>query len=124
MIINRRYIRRDFLKPDAATAMWPAALHGRSVRVLAEGRAPEAWCDCLASETLTARMLRTAHYQYSICDSGARREQLIDMEKDPGEIKNLAMNPAYAKVLADHRRLLVRWYEENGEPLDPKYVLR
>lgn len=109
---------------DFAGIPAPAALHGRSVRALAEGRASEAWRDCLVAETLCARMVRTARYKYIVCDSGARREQLIDLEKDPGEMRNLAADPAYAKILTNHRRLLVRWYEENNETLDPKYVLR
>ena len=33
-------------------------------------------------------------------------EELYDMKNDPGERKNLAKNPKYAKVLAEHRAML------------------
>jgi hypothetical protein len=37
---------------------------------------------------------------------------------------NLAADPAYSHVLTEHRQLLARWYEENGEKLDPRYVVK
>lgn len=33
-------------------------------------------------------------------------EELYDMKKDPGERKNLAKDPKYSKVLAEHRAML------------------
>ena len=33
-------------------------------------------------------------------------EELYDMKKDPGERKNLAKDPKYSKILAEHRALL------------------
>ena len=38
-------------------------------------------------------------------------------------MRNFATDPAYADILANHRLLLLRWYEENNETLDPKYVI-
>ena len=55
--------------------------------------------------------------------AGARRELLTDMLADPGEMKNLALDPAFASVLEEHRRLLQEWYQQNGEMLDVKYVV-
>jgi hypothetical protein len=37
------------------------------------------------------------------------------MEKDPGEMDNLAGNAKYAGVLADHRRKLKERIEELGD---------
>jgi len=67
--------------------------------------------------------VRSARYKYVVYASGARREQLIDLMGDPGEMKNLAMNPEAAPVLTEHRRLLKEWYQQNGESLDPRYVV-
>ena len=75
------------------------------------------------TENGESRMLRSARYKYVVYASGARREMLIDMVADPGEMKNLALDPASAPVLAEHRRLLKEWYRQNGEELDPKYVV-
>ena len=46
---------------------------------------------------------------------GERREQLVDLEKDPGEMKNLAADPAFADILARHRQYLREWVETNQE---------
>jgi choline-sulfatase len=69
-------------------------------------------------------MVRTAGYKYVVYSQGERREQLFGMEEDPGEMQNLAVDPAYARILAAHRKYLVHWYEAHGEKLDPKYVVR
>jgi hypothetical protein len=45
------------------------------------------------------------------------------MMNDPGEMQNLAQVPAFATVLAGHRRLLQAWYQQNGENLDSKYIV-
>lgn len=37
------------------------------------------------------------------------REELYDIEQDPHEIKNLASDPAFAKVLEQHRSILAEW---------------
>jgi len=108
---------------DFAGIQSPSALAGRSVRALAEGRAPASWRDTLVVENGNSRMLRSAHFKYVVYGSGARREALTDMVADPGEMKNLALDPAFASVLAEHRRLLQEWYEHNGETLAPKYTV-
>jgi phenylalanine-4-hydroxylase len=38
-------------------------------------------------------------------------------------VNNLALDPASAPVLAEHRRMLKEWYQQNGESLDSKYVV-
>ena len=109
---------------DFAGIPVPSALKGRSVRALAEGRAPATpWRETQVVENGGSRMLRSAHYKYSVYESGARREVLTDMLADPGEMKNLALDPAFAPVLAEHRKLLREWYQQNGETLDPKYCV-
>jgi len=108
---------------DFAGIPAPASLKGRSVRALAEGQTPPLWRDALVVENGNSRILRSARYKYVVYASGARREQLVDMIADPGEMKNLALNPAAAPVLKEHRRLLKEWYQQNGESLDAKYVV-
>ena len=108
---------------DFAGVPAPASLKGRSVRALAEGRAPVSWRETQVVENGESRMLRSARYKYVVYASGARREMLVDMVADPGEMKNLAPDPAAAPVLAEHRRLLQEWYRQNGENLDSRYVV-
>ena len=108
---------------DFAGIPAPESLKGRSVRPLAEGRVPSSWRETQVVENGESRMLRSARYKYVVYAAGARREMLTDMVDDPGEMKNLALDPAFSTVLEDHRRLLKEWYRQNGEVLDSKYVV-
>ena len=44
-----------------------------------------------------------------------RQESLIDMKNDPGEMNNLAEDPAYRKVLEQHRQYLQDFRETTGD---------
>jgi arylsulfatase A-like enzyme len=44
-------------------------------------------------------------------------EELYDLEKDPYELKNVAAEAGYAKVLAELREKVERWRIEQGEDL-------
>jgi arylsulfatase A-like enzyme len=100
----------------------PTALKGRSLRALAEGRTPSTWRDAQVVENGDSRMVRSARYKYIIYAAGANREFLVDMKSDPGEMKNLAQEPALSSVLKEHRELLKAWYQQNNETLDPRYI--
>ena len=50
-------------------------------------------------------MVRGPRYKYTHYLEG-NGEELYDMKKDPGERKNLAKDPKYSKILAEHRALL------------------
>lgn len=58
-------------------------------------------------------MVRTAHFKYVLYDKGLYREQLFDMEKDRGEMRNLAVEHKYQEVLKAHRKLLNQWMKEH-----------
>ena len=51
-------------------------------------------------------MLRTKDYKYVAYSTGKGRERLTDMRSDPGEMNNLAVDPAHSEVLQKHRDLL------------------
>lgn len=108
---------------DFAGIPVPEALVGRSLRPLAERRVPEEWRTSLVVESKPSRMIRTARFKYCVYGYGEPREMLIDLEQDPGEMRNLAENATYKKVLNEHRKLLRDWYRENGEKLPQKYIL-
>jgi arylsulfatase A-like enzyme len=106
---------------DYAGIQPPEGLRGASVRDLAEGRTPARWRDDVVVETNLggdARMLRTARFKYMVYARGERREQLIDLQQDPGEMVNLAADPKYASVLAEHRKRLAAWCAKVGDPFD------
>jgi arylsulfatase A-like enzyme len=100
----------------------PEGLPGKSLRPLAEGKAVE-WRDFVVAESHYSRMVRTKRFKYCIYDSGRHREQLIDMENDPGEMKNLAADEKYKDVLIKHRRLLYEWVEKTSDKIGAEYVI-
>jgi choline-sulfatase len=69
-------------------------------------------------------MVCSGRYKYCVYDAGSQREQLVDLGKDPGEMRNLAADPACAGVLADHRRMMREWVEANRDELAAGYVVR
>ncbi len=106
---------------DYAGAKMPPGMAGRSLMPLAEGQHVAAWRDQVVSETVLytldrrGRMIRTQKYKYVLYERGNHREQLFDLDADPGEMKNLAADPAAAEVLRDHRRRLAAWSAETRD---------
>jgi len=109
---------------DFAGVKPPAALKGRSVKLLAEGRTPDAWRDHLVVENQRARLVLTGPWRYMVGSEGSIREMLVNLDRDPGEMKNLADDPACADKIDTGRRLLKQWYAAHGLALDPKYIVK
>lgn len=61
--------------------------------------------------SLFGRMVRSERFKYIVYSQGRNREMLFDMETDPGETKNLAVDPGLVEVLGEHRRMLGEWGE-------------
>jgi arylsulfatase A-like enzyme len=104
----------------------PPRLAGRSLRpLLTEPAAP--WRDFLVTEladykpdpSRRGRLVRTARYKYNHYTAGRNPEQLFDLAADPGEVRNLAADPAHHASLEEHRRLLRAWVRERGDTYPP-----
>lgn len=54
-------------------------------------------------------MVRSRQYKYVLYDKGRYREQLFDMQRDRGEMRNLVMERAYDNELQKHRDILEQW---------------
>jgi hypothetical protein len=54
----------------------------------------------------TGYTIRTELYRYISWNDGKAGEELFDEVNDPGETRNLVMQPFYANVLADMRQRL------------------
>ncbi|MCC6858490.1 MAG: sulfatase-like hydrolase/transferase [Bryobacterales bacterium] len=103
---------------DYAGIPAPAGLPGRSVRPLASGRPAAGWRRDLLIEFTGGRCLRSRRYKYARFEGPEPRELLLDMQKDPGEMKNLAFEPSLASVLAGHRERLRQSIGQPGGPAD------
>jgi arylsulfatase A-like enzyme len=102
----------------------PPGLAGRSIKPLTAARnSRQTWRDCLVIENEASRFLVGNRFKYAVYRDGEPREMLVDLKADPGEMKNLAVDPKQADILSQHRRLLRKWYRENGETLDEGYLV-
>jgi choline-sulfatase len=108
---------------DFAGIQLPVELKGKSVRKLAEGSSVGEWRGELAIESEKLRILHMGKKKYAVYEKGTRREQFMDLEKDPGEMKNLAGDPAYNLQVENGRKLLKEWYKTNCLSLDTKYII-
>jgi choline-sulfatase len=102
----------------------PPDLLGHSLKPLAEGRSPEDWRRYVVVESRAGRMVRTDRFKYNLYQDGVHREQLIDLENDPGEMVNLAEKSEYQDVLDRHRALLSRWVETTNDRIAEPYLPR
>lgn len=64
---------------------------------------------------LQGRMVVSKHFKYFLFDGGENREQLFDLDKDPGELHPVTCNPEYRKQLQIHRRYLSDWITETND---------
>lgn len=110
---------------DYAGAGVPEGVRGASLRPLALDDPPKTWRDALVAETefqfrgegsgIFGRMLRTQGHKYIVYSHGRNREQLFDLENDPGEMNDLTLDPEARPVLEDHRRRIAAWGVETGD---------
>lgn len=112
-----------------AGAEIPVSWTGISHKTLALGGVVESDREYVIAETtfasgtqilgLVGRMIRTNRFKYCVYDVGRQREQLFDMEADPGETKNLAVDANYLHELNRHRRLIAAWAKETSDDSFP-----
>ncbi len=101
----------------------PPELRGRGARMFAEGLHASNWRDSLVIEHDNLRVLHTGKTKYVIYGDGANREQFVDLDRDPGEMQNMAKDPAYRDRVREGRKALKDWYSQAGLTLDPKYIV-
>jgi len=108
---------------DFAGVEKPSHLLGYSVRPLTEGKHVDTWRESVVVESDAARMIRTARFKYVVYEKGERRESLVDLTEDPGEMTNLATNPDYRKTLDKHRQLLSDWVKRTEDTIGQAFVI-
>jgi arylsulfatase A-like enzyme len=116
---------------EFASVARPTELTGLSLRSLAAGEPPAGWRDEIVVENnmtqagivdgsvpaTEGRMIRTDRYKYCVYAYGTRRESLVDLQQDPGEMSDLAADPGHREILLGLRERLRRWGVENHDPL-------
>jgi len=114
---------------DYADVPMPPGRVGRSLRPVLEDREPAVWHDHVVIETqldrggnVKGRAVRTDRYKYIAYSRGADREQLFDMQDDPGEMVNLAISSRHRDVLQRHRDRLRDWCVQTGDSFGFHYT--
>ena len=107
---------------DFIGAKNPTTMTGLSLKPIVMGDSKNLDREFVIAETMfarggtnlgaTGRMIRTDRYKYCVYDNGECREQLFDMQADPGEVINLAVDRKYSEELNRHRTLLLEWAEK------------
>lgn len=111
---------------DFAGIEKPAGLHGVSAAPAAMGRAEGSAREFIVVENnhhsgvgnptdTHGRMVRSARYKYIRYSTGEKTEQMFDLELDPGETRDLTLDPAAAGVLDAHRAMLNRHIDETND---------
>lgn len=93
----------------------PIPAYCKGTNYLGKSEAPFVVSETQFGETAGTRgwMVRTPQYKYVLYEAGKNREALYDLAADPGEQRNLAVESAYDEVLARHRDILGRWFDDN-----------
>jgi choline-sulfatase len=101
----------------------PEGVRGRSLLpwLRGGGRGPHhryvvsQWHTEYGEAVTPGRMLRTDRYKYVRYLEGDG-EELFDLAEDPGEMRTLVRDPAYADALGQQRALFTRYLQETNDP--------
>lgn len=64
---------------------------------------------------ISGRAVITDDFKYIVYNEGEIKEQLFNLNEDPKEITNLAVNKSYKKKLIAMRSYLKQWCKKNGD---------
>jgi choline-sulfatase len=109
----------------------PGSSPGRSLKAAAHGRTPDWNREYVVSQNHMVqcvpvhgkhfkphgRMVRSDRYKYCLYSEGKRRESLVEMAEDPGEMVNQAHNPEFVDVLNGHRAFLKEHAEQHDDKM-------
>ena len=90
----------------------PKELRGVSVRPVLEGKKLQNRRRCLPVESEIGKMIVSKRYKYIVYDKGKTEEQLLDLQKAPPEMYNVASDSEKQNVLYLHRTLFSETFEQ------------
>lgn len=109
---------------DFAGLQKPVCMKGLSLRPLMEEKSTN-WRDHLVVETefadgdtlhgVSGRTVISDRYKYTVYSKGKKREQLFNLEKDPGEMTDLVNQTSESTRLEKMKKLLVTWCNAHSD---------
>lgn len=100
----------------------PAGLDGKDISAILQGGelppreyVSSEWTTEWGYTVSPGRMLRSGQYKYMVYLEG-NGEELYDLQRDPGEKRNLVDSPEYADALRHMRRLMDAYLDETDDP--------
>jgi len=103
---------------DLAGIEVPRGVEGRSWRPILGGARPRGWRaeflyeyfrDAEAKKRPAIRAVRTTRWKYITYPEGGGTPELYDLAQDPLEMRNLAQDSAYGRVVAEMKSRLDRF---------------
>jgi len=93
---------------DFAGIKTPDYLEGKSIRPLCEKNNDSKWREHLQIESEFGRMVITKDFKYALYDNGDHKEQLYDINNDPGEMKNSKND--FPEELTRHQKIYQQYF--------------
>jgi N-sulfoglucosamine sulfohydrolase len=94
-------------------------MHEKSYELPADLREPKGWGNESYLATLAARESHPVQYRLlQELEQGRPAEELYDIQNDPGQLVNLAAEPAYQQPLAELRAALQQWRTTTSDTID------
>lgn len=94
----------------------PAELEGRSLLPLLDAAPAARWRDVLPVESEVGQMILRQDVKYMRYYQGARREQLIDLASDPGEMRNATADASQIPRLGELRAAFASMFPTARDP--------
>lgn len=94
----------------------PADLEGRSLLPLIGAAPAAAWRDATPVESELGQMIVRGNVKYIRYYQGERREQLIDLAADPGEMRNAVNDAAHHRRLGEMRDAFASMFPKAHDP--------
>jgi len=88
---------------DFAGVKQPEDIDGISIKPVVDGDDIDNWREFVPVEGTYGHAIVSARYKYIMHDEGEHKEQLVDFENDPYEMKNSAQMPENKDVLEQYR---------------------
>ncbi len=95
----------------------PEGMDGRSLVPVLSGRSQRHRDVVFAHICGASHMCRDERYKFALHWRVRDRDELYDLQEDPGELRNLALEPEYQGLVKKMRQRIVQWLERTEHPL-------